>query len=123
MASSRRLRVETVRGEPYQIGARTLTPKARILSYRRARGTVKHRGVSGWGYGFARVTALAIIEETGVGERSIAITDGTLVALWGLLGSAVAFSLFFAALRWCERGKQEAPARPAKARASPAPTW
>lgn len=100
MGRGRRFRVETVHGEPYHVGKRKLIPRARIVSLGRARGSVGHRSLSGWGYGFTTITPLAIVEESAEGERSIAVTDATRTAMWALLGTAVAFTLFFTTIRW-----------------------
>ncbi len=107
----RPFRIETVRGEPYEVGERRLTPIARIVSFGKASGTIGAQRIGGWGGGFVRITPLAILEETGEGERRIPITDATAVALRGMFGAAVAAVLFFASLRWLARWWQRARAR------------
>jgi uncharacterized spore protein YtfJ len=104
----RRLRIETVRGEPIHIQGRSLTPEARIVSFGRARGTIGSQRIGGWATGFAHITPLAVIEETGEGERRIATTDATAMALWGLLGAAMAIVLFFPTIRWLARRARRA---------------
>jgi uncharacterized spore protein YtfJ len=97
------LRVETVRGEPYHVGGRTLIPVARLVTYGRASATIASDRVGSWGGGFVQVIPVAVVEETAEGERPIAVTDATSAALRGLLGTAVAATLFFAAVRWLVR--------------------
>jgi hypothetical protein len=97
------LRVQTVRGEPYRIGDRTLIPVARVVSFGRARGTVRAEGVSGWGAGFVRVTPAMLIEQTPEGERRIALYDATFRQALSLLATGLALLLAFAAIRWLAR--------------------
>jgi len=100
MSQPRRFRIKTVRGDPYQVKGRTLVPVARIWTYGRAGGTIAAESVGGAGGGFVRITPLAVVEETARGERSLPIGDATAHALWGLLGLAVAWTLFLAFVRW-----------------------
>jgi|GEM_PF-1368390 len=95
-----RLRVETVHGEPYEVGGRRLIPVARIASFGKARATIGARQVSGRGGGFVQVTPLAVVEETPEGERRIAIADRTSQAVWSLALAAVAIVLGFGLIRW-----------------------
>ncbi len=97
-ARQRRLRIETVRGQPYSVGGRTLTPVARVVSFRRARGTIGRERIGGWGVAYARITPLAVEESAG-GERRVAIRDATTGALARLLAGAVAVLLFFQLIR------------------------
>jgi hypothetical protein len=103
MGRDRRFRIDTVRGEPYDVGSRRLIPKARIVSYGRARGTVGHRTVGGWGFAVTKITPLGVLEKTETGERSIAITDATAAVVWALLGTGVAITVMFTAIRWFAR--------------------
>ena len=96
-------RVEVVRGEPYQVGDRTLIPEAQISSFGRARGTIGAKSISGWGAGLAQVRPLAIIEQTGEGEQRIAITDRTTTVLRILFATAMAMTLAFATIRYLVR--------------------
>jgi uncharacterized spore protein YtfJ len=96
-------RVATVRGEPYHVAGRKLIPVARILSFGKARATIRADQVSGWGMGFVRITPLAVVEETEEGERCISVIDETGVALRGMLGGAVAILLIFTTIRWLSR--------------------
>lgn len=98
-ARQRRLRIETVRGQPYSVGGRTLTPVARVVSFRRARGTIGRERIGGWGVAYARITPLAVVEESAGGERRVAIRDATTGALARLLAGAVAVLLFFQLIR------------------------
>jgi uncharacterized spore protein YtfJ len=99
----RPFRIETVRGQPIHVGERTLIPTARIVSFGKARGTVGADRIGGWGGGFAWITPLAIVEKTAEGERCIPIAGETTSALRGLLGAAVATTLFFTVVRWLVR--------------------
>jgi hypothetical protein len=107
----RRYRIETVRGEPFVIGGRTLTPEARIISLGRARATIGTKHLSGWGGAFVQVVPRAIVEETPEGERRIAITDATSSALRGLLGVAIVTTLLLTAIRWCALRSKSAKTR------------
>jgi uncharacterized spore protein YtfJ len=104
----RSFRIETVRGQPVHVGERTLIPVARIVSFGRARGTIGADRIGGWGAGFAWVTPVAVVEETPEGERCTPIADETAAALRGLLGAAVAITLFFTAVRWLVRRRRAA---------------
>jgi len=99
MSQPKRFRIRTVRGEPYHVAGRTLIPVARVVAYSRAGGTIAAEGVGGAGGGFVEITPLAVVEETADGERSLPIGDATARALWGLLGLAVAWTLFLAFVR------------------------
>jgi hypothetical protein len=98
--------IETVRGEPYTIGGRTLTPVMRVVSYGRARASIGTRRLEGWAAGLVRITPLAMVEETPSGERRIAIHDATRTALERMLTIAVAATLFFSAIRWAARQRR-----------------
>lgn len=99
----RLFRVETVKGEPYHIGGRVLTPEARILSFAKGRGTVRREGISGCLFGYTRVSPLAVVEDTGDGVRRIKVVDATSGAVATLIAVAVAMTLFFGAVRWVAR--------------------
>jgi hypothetical protein len=101
-------RVETVRGEPYHVGDRTLIPEARLVSYGRARATIGENNVSGWAAGFVQVTPLAILERVGGEERRIAITDGTARTIRLLLATALAMTVAFTAIRCLLRPQRRA---------------
>ena len=93
-------RVETVHGEPYEVGGRRLIPVARITSYGKARATIGTRQVSGLGGGFVQVTPLAVVEETPEGERRIDIADRTSRAVLNLVLGAVVTVLVLGLIRW-----------------------
>jgi uncharacterized spore protein YtfJ len=97
---SRPLRVQTVRGEPYRIGERTLIPVARVVSFGKARGTVRGGGISGRAAGFVRITPVMLIEQAPEGERRIALYDATSRQVQSLLAAGLALLLAFAAVRW-----------------------
>jgi hypothetical protein len=99
-------RVETVRGEPYRVGDRTLVPEARIVSYGRARATIGDNNVGGWAAGFVQATPLAVVEQTGEGERRIAVTDVTARTINLLLGTALAMTVAFTAIRCLVRSRR-----------------
>lgn len=105
---SKRLRIETVRGEPIRVQGRTLVPEARIVSFGRARGNIGSRRISGWATGFAHVTPLAMIEDSDEGEQRIATTDATTTALAGMLGAAVAIMVAFPMIRRLVRRARQA---------------
>lgn len=92
--------VKTVHGQPYDLDGRKLIPVARIVSAGKARATIGPNRISGWGGGFARITPVAILEETAEGERYIPISDATTAAVRGMLAAMLAGTLFFTFLRW-----------------------
>lgn len=94
------LRIETVRGEPYEIDGRTLIPVVRIVAWGKAKATVGTKRVGGWGSGFVSIRPLAMVEERAAGERRIAITDATSEAVGRLLCAALAITLFLGTIRW-----------------------
>lgn len=96
-------RLEMVRGEPYHVGGRTLTPVARVVSFGRARATIGGQQIGGWGGGFVHVQPVALEEETDDGLRRIVISDPTTKVLRGFLATAVGVTLLFAAIRWLAR--------------------
>ena len=49
-ATNRLLRVQTVRGEPYEVRGRRLVPLARVVSLGRARATVGTHRLEGQGW-------------------------------------------------------------------------
>jgi hypothetical protein len=100
--------VEVVRGEPYQVGDRTLIPEAQITSFGRARGTIGEKSISGWGAGLVQVKPLALVELMDEGEQRIAITDTTARTLRVLLGTALAMTLAFTAVRCLVRWQRRA---------------
>jgi uncharacterized spore protein YtfJ len=101
-------RVEVVRGEPYGVGGRTLIPEAQITSFGRGRGTIGEQGITGWGAGLVQVKPLALIELTEAGEQRTAITNSTASTLRVLLGTALAMTLAFAAVRCLVRRQRRA---------------
>jgi uncharacterized spore protein YtfJ len=100
---SRPLRVQTVRGEPYQIGERTLIPVARVVSFGRARGTLRAEGVSGRGAGFVWIRPVMLIEQTPEGERRLPLHDATSRQVRSLLAAGAVLLLTLAAIRWLAR--------------------
>jgi hypothetical protein len=102
-----RFRIKTVRGEPYVVGERKLTPVVRVVSWGKARATIGTGMVTGWGTGFVQITPLAVLEETDEGEVATAITDTTGTAVRGLVLAAAVVTLFFATLRWLVRRQRE----------------
>jgi uncharacterized spore protein YtfJ len=106
MSGSAPLRVETVRGEAYEIDGRTLIPIVRIVSWGRARATIGHDRVGGWGTGFVWIRPLAMVETTPQGDRRIPITDTTAAAVRGLLGVALIVALFCTTIRCLTRRRR-----------------
>jgi hypothetical protein len=111
-AIQRLFRIETVRGAPAWVAGHKLTPVARVVSFGRARGTIGSRRIGGLGGGFFHVAPLALIEDTPQGERRIAVSNPTTAALAGLLGAALAVTLFFTAIRWLARRRHGTPTPP-----------
>ncbi|HSJ55490.1 MAG TPA: hypothetical protein VLC52_17240 [Anaerolineae bacterium] len=101
-ATSPLVRVQTVRGEPYEVRGRRLVPLARVVTLGRARATIGTHRLEGRGWGLAYVKPLAVIEETPGGERlgRVAVRDGTARALVGMYVAALGITLLFAAVRW-----------------------
>lgn len=110
VCSPRLFRVQTVRGEPYHVGGRTLTPVVRFVTFGKARATVGAWRIGGWGGGLARLTPVAIVEQTAQGEQRIPITDTTSAAVQGLLTATLAVTLFCTAARWLIGRKRRAAA-------------
>ncbi len=105
-------RVEVVRGEPYQVGGRTLVPETRFVSYGRARATIGSSSIGGWAAGLVLVTPLAMVEQMAEGEQRVAITDATATTMRLLLGAGIAMALVFATLRqWLRWRRQESAGR------------
>lgn len=104
-------RVKTVRGQPYDVGGRKLVPVVRIVSFGRARGTIRLNGVTGRGAGFALFLPVAMEEKTAEGERRITTRDTTANVLVGLFGAAVVMTVFFAVARWLARWRRRAAAQ------------
>jgi hypothetical protein len=95
----RPFRIETAQGEPYYVDGRTLTPVARVVSYGKAKATIGTDQIGGWGFGFARLIPLAILEKTHDGEKSIPIVDVTAKALQGMFITALAITAILAIIR------------------------
>jgi hypothetical protein len=109
-AGQRRLRIDTVRGEPYVLGERKLVPVARIVSFGKARATVGSHRTGGWGTAFAHITPLAVEVEPVAGEgkaRRVAITNATATALRGMLAGALIMVAVFTAIRWLARSARQ----------------
>jgi hypothetical protein len=88
-----------VRGEPYYVGGRKLTPVARIVSWGKARATIGTHRIGGWAGGAVWVRPVAVLEETSAGEHRIPITDRTAVAIRRQMVMAAIGLFFFVALR------------------------
>jgi hypothetical protein len=114
-APNRHFRIQTVRGEPYHISGRKLTPLARVVSFGRARGTVGTRQLSGWGLGFSGIIPLAVLEESDGGEGRITVTDSTAAALRRMFAAAVALTVILVAIRCLVRARRLASALEARA--------
>lgn len=104
-ATNRLVRVQTVRGEPYEVRGRRLVPLARMVSLGKARATIGTHRLEGRGWGLAYVKPLAVVVETPRGARlaRVAVRDGTARALVGMYLAAVAITLLLAAVRWLAR--------------------
>jgi hypothetical protein len=101
-------RIDMVRGEPYYIGERKLTPVARMISFGKASATIGNDRLGGWGGGFVSITPLALLEETATGEQRIAIQDTTRATVMRLGRAALAITFLFTALRWWLRRQRRA---------------
>lgn len=86
-----------------RVGERELIPVARIVTYGRARGTVGRDRIGGWGWGFARVTPLAVVVKDAEGERRIAFAKTAGGTLRVMLGATLVMALLFTAIRWLIR--------------------
>jgi uncharacterized spore protein YtfJ len=98
--------VRTVRGEPYEVGGRNLTPVTRIVSLGKASATIRTHRYGGWAGGLAWASPIALIEETADGEREIAIRDETFAVLQRLALAAGSMIVFFATIRWLVRRRR-----------------
>ena len=96
-------RWQTVRGEPRTVAGRRLTPVARLISYSRGRGTLRHDSISGWALGCVRVLPLGVVVETGGQEGWIPVRDATAAALSRMVTVAAAITLLLAAVRQLAR--------------------
>lgn len=92
-------RVQVVRGEPYQVGNRTLIPEAKVASYGRARATIGTHHTGGFAAAFVQVEPLAVVEQIDGGENRIPIVDSTGKTLRLMLGAAVALGVLFSSIR------------------------
>jgi uncharacterized spore protein YtfJ len=93
------LRVETVRGEAYQVAGKKLIPVARIVSFGQGRGTLRLDRVEGWAAGFARVSPRAVIVEAEEGDAYLPLVDPTAEALRGMAVAAVVLTLALVLVR------------------------
>jgi hypothetical protein len=100
--------VRKVRGEPYQVGGRTLTPVTRIVSFGKASATIRNEQYGGWSGGLVLAMPIALLEETGNGEREIAVHDATFATLQRLSLVALGMTLFFGIVRWWSRHRRQA---------------
>jgi uncharacterized spore protein YtfJ len=95
----RLFRSQLVRGEPYHVGGQTLIPVAHVTSFGRGKATIGQERIGGWGFAFTRVTPVAIVVKTDMGQRRVPIYDRTGDTLLRLCFTALALVSFFAALR------------------------
>jgi uncharacterized spore protein YtfJ len=98
-ARSSRLRVRTVRGEPYHVGDVTLIPEARIVSFGRGRATIGTSRVSGSGMAFSHVTLAAVVVAAPEGETRIPIVDATASVIRRLVAVAAGIVLLSSGVR------------------------
>jgi uncharacterized spore protein YtfJ len=98
-ARPRLICVRTLRGEPFNVEGRKLTPVARVITFGRGKGMAGQGHYSGWGAGFVRTDPVAIIEETEQETRCISITNETDPVLRGLAIAGLALVLLCAGLR------------------------
>jgi hypothetical protein len=96
---SKPFRWQTVHGEPRTVAGRRLTPVARLVSYGRARGTLRQDSISGWALGFVRVVPLGVVVEAGGQEKWVAVHNATASALRSMVLAAIAITLFLAGVR------------------------
>jgi hypothetical protein len=97
------VRVQTVRGEPYEVRGRRLIPLVRVVSLGKARASIGTHRLEGRGWGLAYVKPLAMVEEIPGGERRVAVRDGTARALQSVYLAAVLATLILAGARWVAR--------------------
>jgi uncharacterized spore protein YtfJ len=76
-SNNKPVRVSIIRGEPIPIYGRTLTPVSKVVSGGSHEGTVRERQVNGFGWAFAQVKPLHIIEERNGEAFKILIPDIT----------------------------------------------
>jgi hypothetical protein len=96
-------RRQVVRGEPYNVAGRSLTPLARLVSYARGRGTLHQDRLSGWALGLVRVMPLGMLVETNAREEWIPVHDATAPALHRMALAAAGITLFLAGMRYLAR--------------------
>jgi hypothetical protein len=89
MAKIGPIRFQIVEGEPVRVGAYTLTPLVRQVSFERRVGHIGPQRVAGWGTGVAWLKPVAVIEEGPDGRRRVPIPDPTSAALWAMRAAAV----------------------------------
>jgi hypothetical protein len=75
------VRVTVIQGDPISVYGRTLTPVAKIVSGGGHEGTVREHRVEGWGWAFAHIKPLHIIEERNGETDKLLIPDATGEAL------------------------------------------
>lgn len=108
-------RTELVEGSPLPVEGRQLVPLVRVTSIVHRRASLGCQGVSGWGYGFAHMRPVAILEKEGDGERRHPIHNQTVrvlgwLALIALLMPGLTFLLVPLVRRLSARGSQLPPA-------------
>ena len=103
MAKMGPVQAKMVHGEPIQVGDRTLTPVARVVSFGQARAMVGKSRYGGWGWGFEWVRPVAMLVDTPQGRQRIRIVDGTSVAVRRLVWLAVSITAVLAVVRWSVR--------------------
>lgn len=103
MAKVGPLQIKTVRGEPIQLGDRTLIPVVRVVSVGQTRATIGRSRYSGWGWGLLWARPVAMLVDTPQGARRIRIVDGTSVAVRRLVWLAAGVTAVFAMVRWLVR--------------------
>ena len=98
MRASSPLQVKTLRGTPIKVYGRTLTPIARVLSAVQHRATIRADHVEASGWGFARTTPIALVEERDGTEQALLIPNRTRTVLGQMALVALVFPMICSAV-------------------------
>lgn len=108
MAQAAPVEIETALGKPIEAFGRVLTPVVCRALALRHRGTIRTSRVEGWGWGFALVRPVAVVEETQDGSVStIPIPDVTHKAIAQMAVVAVVIPIVAIALMLANRLTRE----------------
>jgi hypothetical protein len=83
------LRIQTVRGTPFRVYGRILTPIVRVVSVVKRRATIRTSRYQGGGWGAVWVRPLAIVDHDGHNARTMLIPNRTATVLRQMVAVAL----------------------------------